>query len=169
MIKKFMIITSVILALFVAGGLMLSNTYEIKRSITIKADVSKVHALIGDLNRWSEWDPWRAADKSMQVEIEQATGKGASQKWISEHGQGRLVITQNDPKHGIRYELMFSDQYKSDAGFEYTASENQTVLTWYMRGTISVPVVGGYVAYLSSQNSSMIDQGLANLKALAEK
>ncbi len=163
-------ITSVILAIFVAGGLMLSNSYEIKKSVTVNAPVDKVHTLIADLNQWGSWDPWRAHDKTIQTEIIQATGEKASQKWISQHGTGTLHFTRVDAQKGVSYELSFdSNKYISYAGFEYTPTEDKTVLTWYMRGTIGTPVIGGYVAYLTSSNSAMIEKGLANIKALAEK
>lgn len=169
MIKKVMIVTTSVLVLFIIGGLMLSQSYEIKRSITIKTSAAKVHELLSDLNNWEKWDPWRAQDKGIQTEVLQASGLGASQKWQSQHGTGSLIVTQNDALRGMRYEISFdSSKYKTEAGFDYTPSLDSVVLTWYMRGEIKTPIIGGYVAYLSSQNTKMIDQGLSNIKALLE-
>ena len=169
MIKNFMMITSAVLALFVAGGLMLSNEYEIRESKTINVPVEKIHELVGDLQQWNQWDPWQADDKTLKTEVSQATGKGASQKWVSEHGRGSLMITDSDSKRGISYELRFgSSNNISYAGFEYTPSGDRTVVTWYIRGKVSTPVIGGYVAALSSSNTSMLKKGLDNLKKLAE-
>ncbi len=170
MIKNVMIITSAILALFIIIGISLPNSYEIKRTVTINAPVEKVHALVGDLNQWPKWTPWLAADPSIRTTVVQASGVGASQKWEGNSGNGSLTFTSNDPQKGIDFDLYFdNNSYRCDSGFIYTPSGNMTVVSWYMRGSVDFPIVGGYVAYMTeSMNSDMFDNGLLKLKKMAE-
>ena len=169
MIKTFMMITTTILALFVSIGLMLSNEYLIKRSITVNAPAAKVHALVADLTQWSQWSPWSAA--GVETTIKQAKGVGASQTWKSNQGNGHLYITRCDQNKGMVYELIVGDaKHKTEGGFEYVTQGDKTLVSWYMKGVIDTFVVGGYVAFLTEfMSADMLDSGLEKIKVLAEK
>jgi len=171
MIKNFMIATTTMLVLFVSGGLMLSNDYEIRRSLAINAPVEKIHAVIEDLTQWEKWSPWADSIKGMQTKISKAKGLGATQSWKTNSSDSSLTITKCDPKQGIRYSVYFDNKrYENKAGFEYQVKEKQTILTWYMKGHVATPVVGGYVAFLTGMMSEdLFDQGLTNIKNLAMK
>ena len=171
MIKTFMIITTVMLSLFIGGGLLLSNDYEIRRSMAINAPIKKVHAIVEDLSQWQKWSPWAESIKGMQTKITKAKGLGATQSWKTDNGDSSLTITKCDPDKGIDYSVYFDNKrYENRAGFIYEAKNDQMILTWYMKGNVPTPVLGGYVAFLTEMTSDdLFDQGLSNIKKLAEK
>lgn len=166
-----MIMTTVMLVLFVSGGLMLSNDYEIRRSMAMNVPLEKIHAVIEDLNQWEKWSPWADSIKGMETKISKAKGLGATQSWRTSNGSNSLIITKCDPTEGINYSVYFDNKrYENRAGFEYDTKDNQTIVTWYMKGKVSTPVVGGYVAYLTGlMSEELFDKGLANIKNLVEK
>jgi len=166
-----MMATTTILVLFVSGGLMLSNSYEVKQSVMINAPVEKVHGFIADLHQWDQWSPWTLPQEGVNVEFSKNSGLGATRSWKSAEGDGGLSITQCDPQKGVTYRVYFNrKQHMNEANFTYAVKNSQTQLTWSMKGTINTPVVGGYVAYLTEiMTLDLFEVGLANLKLLAEK
>jgi hypothetical protein len=168
--KKFLVVLIVILVLIVVIGLFLSSEYSLERSIVVGAKPAAVHKLVGDLNRWEEWMPWKEQDPTIQVELGQkTTGVGASQRWTSKDGAGSITFTASDKDKGIEYDMVFGD-YTSKGSIRYEQVGKSTKVTWGMTGEIPTPVIGGYMALLMpSMIGTSFDKGLNNLKRVAEK
>ncbi|MDQ8187464.1 SRPBCC family protein [Pelagicoccus sp. SDUM812002] len=172
--KFFLAIFSIFSLLFIAAiavGFFLSNEFTVSRSVVVKASPEKVYALIGDLEQWSVWGPWKDADENLQVSLgEQTSGVGASQSWVGTDGDGRLVFTEADPESGIAFDLLFNeDAFANISSITYERVDEGLVVTWEMSGSVPAPVVGGYLAWMMPDMiSPMFDDGLAKLKAAAE-
>ena len=58
MLKKILIV----IAVLIGGVLVLATTqpesFNVKRSIAIKAPAAKVFVMIDDFHHWSAWSPW---------------------------------------------------------------------------------------------------------------
>lgn len=169
----------VLLALFVAVvvvGFFLPTTYAVERRITIDAGAERVHALVGDLERWPLWTPWAAADPSMTTTLgDSTTGVGASQRWSGKDGDGELTFTESDPATGIAYDMAFIDgdlRAPAVSAMRYEPSGEGTTVVWTMSGDsadFAPPVVGGYVnLMMPAMIGDMFDQGLEKLKEVAE-
>jgi hypothetical protein len=169
MIKHFMITTTIILTLFVLGGLSLSPLYTVRAFVSINAPIEKVHALVSNLNEWDKWSPWLKHGEG--VNIVKPTGIGATQTWTTPTSKGHLTFTKVDEKSGLNYDIFFRDgAVKNEGAFIYKQEGNATVLTWTMSGEIQTPVVAGYVAFVTERLSgATLDEGLINIKRLAEK
>ena len=172
MLKKFFLLATALVVLFILGGVMLPSTYNIEERIVINASVEEIDPFVSNLNAWEKWTPWNAQDPSMKTQILQATGVGASQKWSGQSGEGRLVFTHIDPKKGVDFELFFDkEHYRCLSGLRYEPlGAKQTRVVWYMKGSIDAPVVGGYVAALTqSMGSNAYKKGLEQLKKVVER
>ncbi|MDQ8182101.1 SRPBCC family protein [Pelagicoccus sp. SDUM812005] len=172
--KFFLVVFSVFSLLFVAAivlGFFLSKEFTVSRSIVVQASPEKVYSLVGDLEQWPVWGPWKDADEALQVTLgEQTKGVGASQSWVGTDGDGRLVFTEADPERGVTFDLLFNeDAFANTSSITYDKSPNGLVVTWQMAGEVPAPVVGGYLAWMMPDMiAPMFDHGLAKLKAAAE-
>lgn len=51
-----------------AGGMLLSPTYKVTRSVEINAPVDKVYALVASPKEWKRWSVWNLRDPAMQID-----------------------------------------------------------------------------------------------------
>lgn len=171
----FVVMISAAAALFIGAivvGFFLPKTFVVEREIAIAAPRERVFALIGDLENWPEWGPWKDADASLEVTLgEKTSGVGASQRWVAKDGDGRLVFTAADPERGIEFDLFFNqDAFVNTSSILYEESDGELLVTWTMTGSVPVPVMGGYLAkMMPGMVGPMFDQGLEKLKAAAER
>lgn len=171
LLKVIAIVVVAVVGAIVIVGLFLPTRYEVKREIVVDAPAEMVHALVGDLNRWPEWEPWRDSDPTIQVTLgDQAVGVGASQSWKGKSGTGELVLTASDPATGIAYDLVFDEVYVSKVAVSYSDSAGGgTRVAWVMVGEADAPIVGGYFARLMNPMvGPMFESGLNKLKAATE-
>ena len=167
--KKVLVGLAVVVALFVAVGLVISGDYTVERTILINAKPGKIHDLVGDLKRWDEWAPWKEQDPSVKVTLgEKTKGVGASQTWTSDDGNGSLEFKADDDDKGIVYDMTF-EQWTSEGSIGYEQIGDATRVTWSMKGNIDTPVIGGYFAMLMpGMIGESFDKGLGKLKAVVE-
>lgn len=172
--KFFIALISACAFLFIAAivvGFFLPNDFTIRRSVTVEASPERLYELVGDLENWAEWGPWKDADESLQVDIgEQSSGVGASQRWMGKDGGGRLVFTEVDPDAGVVFDLFFNeDKFQNVSSIRYTCQQETCEVVWEMSGRVPVPALGGYLAMtMDSMIGPMFEQGLLKLKAAAE-
>jgi uncharacterized protein YndB with AHSA1/START domain len=46
------------------------DSFQLERSITVKAPPEKVFALVNDFQQWGKWSPWDKKDPAMKVAAE---------------------------------------------------------------------------------------------------
>ncbi len=169
-LKIIIAIPLVLIGLFVGVGLVLPSGYAVERSVVIDADVATVHGLVGDLERWPEWEPWREEDPTITTTIaEKSDGVGAHQSWTGESGKGELTFTKSDPATGIGYDLTFDDTYKSTGEMTYATEGDGVKVTWSMKGDNGMNIIGRYFGLLmDGMVGPMFERGLEKLKTAAE-
>lgn len=171
LIKGVLIALVVLVVLFVVVGLILPTSYEVRRGIAIDAPAGAVFEWVDDLERWPQWEPWREADPTIRVTLDETTrGLGARQSWTGDSGTGELIFTKSDPGSGIAYDMVFDGKYKSKGAVTYhTEGDGSTHVEWVMSGDTGTPIVGGYFALLMDPMvGPMFERGLEKLKAAAE-
>ena len=168
-----------VIAVLIAAVLLFAttkpNTFEVQRSITIKAPPEKVYALIDDFHRWQEWSPWEKLDPAMQRTFTgPASGKGAAYAWLgnSKVGSGRMEITDPQPPSKIAIQLDFITPFEGHniAEFGLQPQADGTQVTWTMRGP--TPYISKVMQVFVSMDKLIgkdFEAGLANMKAVAEK
>ena len=72
------------------------DTFEVRRSASIKAPPERIFAILNDFQRWGAWSPYEKKDPAMQRSFSgAAAGKGAVYEWDGNKdvGKGRMEIT----------------------------------------------------------------------------
>lgn len=174
MLKTVLLTLGSVIAIVVVIGLCLSTHYSASRSVVIQASAEGVFALIGDLKRWPEWEPFSKSDPTTKTTLgDTTTGIGASQSWVGEGNKGRLKFTACDPKIGIEYDVVFTNgEHDSQAKSWMRMSERSqgsVEVLWGMEGEMNMPMVGGYIALFADKFiGPMFEGGLGALKTRAE-
>ena len=173
MLKRLLFVIFAFFVFLVVVGLFLPTTYDVERSIVINAPPAAIHPYVNDLQRWSEWEPWSETGDSIQIVRGSVTrGVGASQSWTANSGDGQLTVTASDPGSGIRYTVLFDNQYSSRASVRYTpVTAGNTKVSWSLSGGEDAPrVIGGYFAALmDTMLGPKYEHGLDKLKAAVER
>lgn len=172
-LKVLLIAVVALLAVCLAGGLMLSPKFTVSRTVTINAAPDKIYALIADPRGWKAWSAWNQRDPAMAIEYSgPPSGAGAAWAWKSKsQGDGRMTFTSAEPPKRLGYELFFPDFGTTSTGdFRLDANGGATQVTWAMNGDMGGnPIYRWMGLFMDKMVGPDFDAGLANLKALAEK
>lgn len=165
------IAVGIILAIFLLAALM-PKTYQVEKNIIINKPVAAVMDRVGDLNFYSQWNPWQQSDPSVKNTI---TGepKTAGHKYAWEGkkvGVGSLTLQGMDNKH-IHFELEFFKPWKSKAKDNWLFEpwgDNGTKITWQNSGGLPWPVARLMGPVINKNLSHQFETGLNNLKKMCE-
>ncbi len=162
-------ITLVILAV----GLFIPSTFVVSRSVQIEAPAERIYDYVVEPRKWKEWSAWARRDPQARIVYSGPPfGMGARWSWESrQEGSGSMEFTHVDPDRRIDYALAFpAFNMRSTGAITLEPSGKGTRVTWTNAGD-----TGGnpFKHYLAAAMDRMVgpdfEQGLANLKALAEK
>jgi uncharacterized protein YndB with AHSA1/START domain len=187
MIKTILAVVVVLLVIVVAAVLGVAATkpdaFRVERTASIKAPPEKIFALINDLHGWGAWSPYEKKDPAMKRTFSgAASGKGAIYEWDGNKnvGKGRMEITETSPPSRILIKLDFISPFEGHNTAEFTMNPKgdatsvtanvTTNVTWAMDGPAPfVSKVMQVFINLDSMIGKDFEEGLANLKNLAEK
>jgi hypothetical protein len=160
---------AVAITLFIASRR--PDDFYAARSLKIAAPAPRLHGLINDLKKMNTWNPYALRDKGGVAEYSgPAAGPGAKFNFAGKSGTGSITVTDSTPSV-IGMRLLMTKPISGDNRVEFTLAPagDQTEVTWAMKGVASLP---GKVLSLFIDCERMMakdfDQGLANLKAIAE-
>lgn len=142
-----------LLGVLVIAGSALPTRWEVGQQVEIPAAAARIHAWVGNLERWPEWKAWRfSADPEMQTWITgRPDGAGATLHWKSEAaGSGRLHVRHNSPQAGVcfRVRLAGSPEPARHAITYRPVGSQRTKVEWYASGDVGYAPLGGYMAFL---------------------
>ena len=172
MLKKILIALLVLAALIVMIGFFLPATVHVERSITIDAPPATVFALANSFRGFNEWSPWAEIDPDAVYAYEGPDrGVGAKMSWTSEDrnvGSGSQEIVSSEPFSRVDVLLDFGDQGVADSYFEIAPGDAGTAVTWGFDSELKAPFERYLGLVMDSILGPMYEEGLANLKELAE-
>ncbi|MBI4082133.1 MAG: SRPBCC family protein [Candidatus Lambdaproteobacteria bacterium] len=175
MIKKIAIVVVALIGAILIYAATKPDTFRVQRATSIKAPPEKIFALINDFHRWGSWSPWENLDPAMKRTYTGApNGKGAVYAWEgnSKVGAGRMEIAEASPPSKVTIQLDFLEPIEGHNIAEFTldAKGDSTNVTWAMHGPS--PYVAKVMTIFFSMDNMVgkdFEQGLANLKTIAEK
>jgi uncharacterized protein YndB with AHSA1/START domain len=175
MIKIILIALAVLIAAVLGLAVTKPDTFRIQRAVTIKAPPEKIFAVINDFHNWTSWSPWEKLDPAMKrTHSGAASGKGAIYEWQgnSKVGEGRMEILDATAPSKIAIKLDFIKPFEGHNTAEYTLvpQGEMTNVTWAMYGP--TPFISKLMQVFISFDKMIgkdFEEGLANLKAVAEK
>lgn len=167
------------LALLLAFGILVayaatrSDNFRIERSVRIAAAPDKIFPLINDLRGFNRWNPFERKDPAVQGQYSAATvGPGARYAWVSkEVGVGSMEIVEAQSPQRVLMKLDFVKPFEAHnrAEFALRADGTGTEVRWAMSGPSPlISKVMGVIFNMDKMIGADFEQGLANLKAVAE-
>lgn len=149
--------------------------FRIERSIVIKATPEAIFPLVNDFRKWEAWSPWEKIDPNLtRTYGGTASGVGAVYEWSGnkEIGQGRMEIVESMPSSKVVLKLDFMKPFEAHNMVEFVlvAQGDSTRVTQAMYGPS--PYFSKLMTLFFSMEKmvgSKYEEGLASLKALAEK
>src|SRR5262245_35326860 len=127
MIKTILIGAAIVVAVPLAAVLgyaaIKPDTFEVRRSASIKAPPERIFAILSDFQRWGAWSPYEKKDPAMQRSFSgAATGKGAVYEWDGNKdvGQGRMEITDTAAPTKLTLKLDFVKPFSSNCIVDFT-------------------------------------------------
>ncbi len=175
MIKTIFLVIAAAIAGVLVYAAMQPDSFAVQRSITIAAPPERVHGLIDDFKRWSEWSPWEKLDPALKrTHTGAPSGKGAVYAWEGNKdvGSGRMEVTDSVAPGKVVIKLDFIQPFEAHniTEFNLTPQASGTQVTWKMQGPS--PYVTKLMQVFVSMDKMVgkdFEVGLANMKAVAEK
>jgi uncharacterized protein YndB with AHSA1/START domain len=176
---KFLALAATAIVVLVAAVLIYAatrpDTFRVERAADIQAPPAEIFAILSDFRRSAEWSPYEQRDPDMRRTYSGApSGKGAIYEWDGDPnvGAGRIEITDSAPPDKLMLRLDMTRPMMVNNVVEYTLEPNgsATRVTWAMHGPVPFPAKVMHVFVdVDRMVGQDFEQGLANLKAVAEK
>lgn len=172
--KRVLLIALGVIAALVAFIAMRPSTYELSRSIKVKASAEKVYPWVAHLPKFVEWSPWSGLDPNVKKTFAGLPGAvGSSYAWSGndEVGQGSLTIKEVKANQSVVLDLKFITPWESEATtrFDLAPQGEEVEVKWSMQGELDFM---GKAMGLFMDMDSMIgpdyEKGLSSLKTKVE-
>jgi uncharacterized protein YndB with AHSA1/START domain len=137
----------------------------------IAAPPEKVHGLIADFRQWVKWSPWEGLDPDLERSYT-GEGVGARYAWSGNRkaGEGSMTMTRATPERiDIDLEFLKPFKAKNKIDFVLTPEGSGTRVAWTMSGERNPLMALMGKLYFDKAIGKDFDNGLASLKAEAEK
>lgn len=151
------------------------DSFRIERSVLIKAAPEKIFPHIASFHQWEAWSPWEKIDPAIQRTYTGAeSGKGAQYGWAGNKdvGKGSMEILDTTPASRVLMKVDFYEPFEGHNRIEFTLQPegDSTKVTQAMFGPSPfISKVMGLFFSLDKMVGSKYEEGLASLKAVAEK
>jgi uncharacterized protein YndB with AHSA1/START domain len=175
MLKVIVLTITVLIATLLIYTATQPDAFRVQRTVSINASPDKVFGLINDFHTWASWSPWEKKDLAMKKTHSGAPqGKGAVLEWDGNKdvGTGRMEVLEAVPASKIVIQLDFFKPFEAHNTAEFTLTPNAgtTQVTWAMYGPQPFMMkVMDIVMNMDKMVGKDFEDGLANLKAIAEK
>jgi hypothetical protein len=165
------IFAGLIITLLIISALM-PKTFNFEKTMVISRPVRQVMDRVGDLNYYSQWNPWQQSDPTATNTI---TGSpktpGHKYAWVGKKvGVGSLTLNNLDDKH-IHFDLEFLKPWKSKAKDNWlfeSWGDGETKVTWQNSGQLPWPMASLMGPMINKNLNKQFEQGLSNLKKMCE-
>jgi hypothetical protein len=168
-----------LLAVLVIGFLVFvstrPSTFRYTRKLAIAAPAAELFDQINDLRKFQDWNPWAKKDPQCQVIFSgPPSGVGCSYEWKGNKdvGEGTMTIIESQAPGLMRARLEFRKPFAATntAEFTFTPEGGQILVTWSMSGDCNfLSKLFNVIIDCDKMVGKDFEQGLANLKALAER
>lgn len=175
MIRSILLVIVFVVAAVLIYAATKPDSFRIQRSVVIKAAPETIFPFINDFRKWETWSPWEKIDPDLKRTYGGvASGVGAVYEWSGNKdiGQGRMEIIESAPASKVVLKLDFMKPFEAHNMVEFTmvAQGDSTTVTQAMYGPS--PYMSKLMTIFFSMEKmvgSKYEEGLANLKAQAEK
>ena len=155
-----------LLILIIGGSIYIATLkadYNIKSTRLIKVPIEVVFEEINDFKNWNNWGPWLEMDSTIVASFPKITsGVGASYSWTGKEGNGSMKTISLTPNKEIIQQIDFGSGSTPEVFWELNTVENETEITWGMRGknSFSEKLYWLYKGGIEKNMIPMYDRGL---------
>jgi uncharacterized protein YndB with AHSA1/START domain len=150
------------------------DTFEIRRSTSIKAPPEKIFPYLNDFRQAMAWSPYEKKDPAMKRSFSgPASGKGSIYEFEGnkEVGAGRIEILDAVPGSTVTLRLDMYKPFKGSNIIEYALEPKggTTDMSWSMRG--EAPFISKVIRLFMDMDKMVgndFEAGLASLKSRVE-
>ncbi|HXH71197.1 MAG TPA: SRPBCC family protein [Mariprofundaceae bacterium] len=150
------------------------DSFQVTRSITIKAKPETIFPYINDFRQWQAWTPYNKDPEMKKTFGDTVTGTGATYAWEGnrEVGKGDITIIDTQPPGMVEFELHMIKPFegRNHVVFTLAAEGDTTRVTWAIDGKNSFT---GKLISLFMDVDKMIgtdfEKGLQSLKTVVER
>ena len=172
-LKRILLVVAGIVLLLSIIGLLLPSKSHVERSVVVKAPIETVFNQVNTLANWKKWSPWYKLDTAAAITYNNTpAGNGASYSWESKNkevGAGTLTLSDVKPNEHITQNMKFRDWGEGKAEMNFAPEGNGVKVTWTMDSDYGWNIFFRYIGvFMQSQLEKTFDQGLADLKYVAE-
>jgi len=166
------ILLGLIVTLLLAAALM-PKSFSVEKSLVIRKPRTDVMGFVGNLNHYSQWNPWQKMDPTAKSQISgNPMSAGHLYHWEGKKiGIGELRFLNSDTHH-IHFDLEFFKPWKSKAKdnwhFEDWGDGSETKVTWQNGGELPWPMARLMGPMIVKNLNHQFEQGLDNLKKMVE-
>ncbi|PTU31485.1 SRPBCC family protein [Stenotrophobium rhamnosiphilum] len=173
--RKLLIIVLVAIAAVLGYAATKPDTFQVSRSVSIKAPPEKIFPLINNLHSWTTWSPYEKLDPAMKRSYSgPESGVGAAYSWEGNNtvGAGKMEVSESTPSSAVKFKLDFFKPFNTHNTAEFTlaAEGDSTTVTWTMDGPSPyISKVMGVFFNMDKMIGDAFTDGLNNLKGLSEQ
>lgn len=173
MLKKILVVLAGLVALILIIPVFLPSSFKVVRTIEIAKPAETVFRHLADYQNWNAWSPWYQMDpKAKQTFSGKAGEVGHKETWDGEIlGAGYQVVEEIIPNQLLKSKLVFTkpDPMESTATFKLEPIPTGVKIIWSNEGKLDYPVGRYFGPFLDKMLGKDFEDGLSNLKKLAEK
>ncbi len=170
MLKKLLVILSVVVVLLLAIPAVLSPKIKLDRSIEIQNSAATVHAYLVDLTQYPKWNPFSESDPGSTTHVT-GVGLGSTLTWKGDKtGEGKMTVTEIQPNARVQLRLEFITPMAGEALIGWTTEAidaDGTRMTWSMDEDLSY-FQRYFGLVMNGAMGKTFEKGLMNLKRQLE-
>jgi hypothetical protein len=173
MIKKILVIITILLGIFIGIGFILPSTYLVKRTTIISAPPNQIYPLLVNFSTWEKWSPWASSDSEQKVTITGQAGTiGHEQLWDGKiNGKGSMTLISLNENNNLEMKLKFIEPDPMEAIAKFTLEDKgtSTLVIWETTGQLNNFFERYFGLFIDSLLGKDFEMGLNQLKILAEQ
>lgn len=163
-----------IMVLIGVGGMFLPNYQKIERTTLIKASPEQLFPYVNQLTTFQRWSPWAKIDPEAEYTFSgPEAGVGNKMEWRSSNknvGVGTQEIIESEAPLRVRTKLILTTKGEpSYAELQLSPNGEQTEVRWTFEASLEKTIDRYFGLFLEDWVGAAYEQGLSNLKTLAEK
>ena len=175
MLQTIVTIIAIVIAVVLIYAATRPDSFHIQRATEIAAPPDMIFPLIENFHEWEAWSPWEKIDPALRRSYSgAASGVGAVYAWQGNRniGEGRMEIVGATRPSNLTIQIDFLAPFRARNTIDFVLERRSgaTRVTQAMHGPCDYRgKLMGLFFNMEKMVGQKYDEGLANLKTLAER
>jgi hypothetical protein len=158
-----------VLALAVAGTMLLPREVQVQRSVFIKAEPAAILALAASNSGYQKFNPYIGTDPSLAIELMgPETGVGSAFRFTASDVAGTQTVAAVSATR-VNYDLDLGYMGQPKQSIEAVSEGDGTKVTWTLNADMGFNPIGRVMGlFMEDMQGPVFETGLGKLKAVAQ-